>query len=235
MHLRIAVTAEPTDWLTAAHHYVEGGAPHEAMRVLSESTMRTLGTGAWGAAIELVDRMPRSNHPCRPGHPRPCPRRRRQTRRSVALLERLVRPDCTPIELSLVRVTRLNACFRLSQPDQVTATLTEIVNDPASPRNVLGIAEGYSLLLHAAAGGPLAPTKDGLVQTCDPADSGGPPSFRRHIAAQCGPYRPEHGGLSCRDCPCGDVPWVNSQRYRGLRRTAGSTRAIIALCAMELG
>ena len=61
MHLRIAVAAEPSDWLTATHHYLEAGRPDDGMRVLRAAAMQALGTASWGLAIELVDRA--GDHP----------------------------------------------------------------------------------------------------------------------------------------------------------------------------
>ena len=57
MHLRIAVAAEPTDWLAAIHHYLEAGRPEDGMRVLRGSAIEALGTASWAEAIKLLDRM----------------------------------------------------------------------------------------------------------------------------------------------------------------------------------
>ncbi len=56
MHLRIAVAAEPSDWLASIHHYIEAGQPADGMRVLRAAAVEALGTASWGRAMEFVDR-----------------------------------------------------------------------------------------------------------------------------------------------------------------------------------
>ncbi|MFI5262838.1 MAG: hypothetical protein ACHQZR_09825, partial [Candidatus Limnocylindrales bacterium] len=57
-HRRVAVAAEADDWLTACHHFLEAGEPIEAVRVMGDSLLIAIGTGAWGVAAELLDRFP---------------------------------------------------------------------------------------------------------------------------------------------------------------------------------
>jgi LuxR family maltose regulon positive regulatory protein len=58
MHLAVAHAAEDVDWLVAGKHYAAGGRPEEAMRVLGSAASQALGSGAWGAAAEIIDSMP---------------------------------------------------------------------------------------------------------------------------------------------------------------------------------
>jgi LuxR family maltose regulon positive regulatory protein len=63
MHVAIAQAAETEDWLIAAKHYALGSVPDQAMRVLGSAASEALGTGAWGAAVEIVELMPDTNAP----------------------------------------------------------------------------------------------------------------------------------------------------------------------------
>ncbi len=63
MHLAIAETSEQDDWLMAAQHYAKGGDQANAMRVLGSAAGEALGTGAWGAAVEIVESMPETAPP----------------------------------------------------------------------------------------------------------------------------------------------------------------------------
>ncbi len=63
MHLAIARASEQDDWLMAAQHYAKGGDHANAMRVLGSAAGEALGTGAWGAAVEIVELMPETAPP----------------------------------------------------------------------------------------------------------------------------------------------------------------------------
>ena len=63
MHLAIAHAAEPGYWMAAAKHYALAGRPDDAMRVLGSAASEALGTGAWGAAVEVVALMPDTTPP----------------------------------------------------------------------------------------------------------------------------------------------------------------------------
>jgi ATP/maltotriose-dependent transcriptional regulator MalT/DNA-binding SARP family transcriptional activator len=58
MHHAIATEAEPSDWLVATKHFALAQEPEQAMRVLGSAASAALGTGAWGAAVEIIDLMP---------------------------------------------------------------------------------------------------------------------------------------------------------------------------------
>src|SRR6185312_6308852 len=63
MHLRIAADAEEDDWLTAANHYIRGGRPDEAMRVIEDSATSAFGNGDFGGVSALLARMPEIRRP----------------------------------------------------------------------------------------------------------------------------------------------------------------------------
>jgi DNA-binding SARP family transcriptional activator len=57
MHLRLAQATTRTDPLTACQHYVAAGANSEAMALLGKSVMLTMGSGQWGIAAQLIDKV----------------------------------------------------------------------------------------------------------------------------------------------------------------------------------
>ncbi len=58
MHLAIAKCCEQDDWLMGAQHFAKAADHGNAMRVLGSAAGEALGTGAWGAAVEIVGLMP---------------------------------------------------------------------------------------------------------------------------------------------------------------------------------
>jgi LuxR family maltose regulon positive regulatory protein len=60
IHRRVAVAAEAVDWRTASTHYMSAGAFDDIRRVLAGSLQTILATGAYGAAEEVVARIPPS-------------------------------------------------------------------------------------------------------------------------------------------------------------------------------
>jgi DNA-binding SARP family transcriptional activator len=54
LHLRIAKHFDGEDWLISASHYVQGGRPQEALRLVSDSIEDVLGSGAYRTAIDLL-------------------------------------------------------------------------------------------------------------------------------------------------------------------------------------
>lgn len=58
LHRRVAAVAEGVDWRLASSHYLAGGTPDEASRVLSDSLEVILATGAYGAADAIAQRLP---------------------------------------------------------------------------------------------------------------------------------------------------------------------------------
>ena len=57
MHVRLARAVQRSDPLTAARHFLEAGEDLEAMRCLGGSVMQTMGSGQWGVASDLIDRL----------------------------------------------------------------------------------------------------------------------------------------------------------------------------------
>ena len=178
MHLRIAVAAEASDWLAAIHHYLEAGRPEDGMRVLRGSAIEALGTASWAPAIKLLDRM----------HDIPAPVSvltirargyvaRGQGARAVEMLESLVPDNDNPYEWGILRAALANAYMATGQFAKVRRVTEEILANPNSPKAAVLIARGYSTVLSANAGGPLAEACDILAELGEDHSSQGLPYF----------------------------------------------------------
>ena len=158
MHLRIAVAAEPTDWLAAIHHYLEAGRPEDGMRVLRGSAIEALGTASWGEAIALVERagdqppliaaaIIQARSFVAEGQPEA----------ALSLLDSWDLSEATGLERSLVSLTKAAALFMQSRADDVVAVLRSIVDDDNAPSSVRNIAEAWVALIASATDSPLMP------------------------------------------------------------------------------
>jgi DNA-binding SARP family transcriptional activator len=234
MHLRIAVAAEPSDWLAAIHHYLEAGRPEDGMRVLRGSAIEALGTASWAQAIKLLDRM----------HGIPAPVAvltikareyvaRGQGNRAVEMLESLVPDDGDPHEWGLLRAALANAYMVTGQFDKVKRVADEILANPESPRVAISIARGYSTVLTASAGGSIADACDILYELGEDHSAQKLPYFAAvsfHNAAL---------GQLARGRYAGAVGYA-LQAIDEFELTAGkpgveSTHALVAMALWELG
>ncbi len=57
MHVAVADAVAESDPLLACRHYIEAGRQEEAMACLGRSVMLTMGSGQWGIASSLVERL----------------------------------------------------------------------------------------------------------------------------------------------------------------------------------
>jgi DNA-binding SARP family transcriptional activator len=57
MHLSVAQSLAESEPLVASRHYIEAGDHHAAMECLGRSVLLTMGSGQWGIASDLVDRL----------------------------------------------------------------------------------------------------------------------------------------------------------------------------------
>ncbi len=155
MHLRVAQAAEPIHWPTSAHHYIEADEGQEAMRVIGEATINALGTGAWGAALELVARIP----DVEPSVPVQVIRARSLVGRGEAmaalrLLESVSHPESlVGRDRALLRLAIANALNETERAGEVLGLISQIVNDPATPSFLGTVATAWHRM-HAS---PLAP------------------------------------------------------------------------------
>lgn len=156
MHRRVAVAAEAVHWPTAAHHYIEADLRYEAMRVIGSSSVQALGTGAWGPAMELVERMPdvepsvavkvlRARSLVAKGDPVT----------AIELLERLDIASLDGDDRALVRLALANALNYLDNPALMRTSLHDLEDDPTSPEYLRLLARGWGALIDSAKGASL--------------------------------------------------------------------------------
>ena len=168
MHLRVAIAAEPSDWLAATHHFLEAGRPDDGMRVLRDAAIQALGTASWGQAIDLLDRMPDGPVPLAAmiirarGYVA-----RGQGARAVEMLEPLEADEDRPIRMGIATRRSGNAYMATGQFEKVQMVSEAILGNPESPKVATAIARGYTTVIAANAGGSIAAACDILVELGD--------------------------------------------------------------------
>ena len=144
LHLEVAATVVATDPLTAARHYLEGGAEQDAMRCLGDSVLLTIGSGQWGVAANLVERITGA-----PASPTVAIIRARRFVEEARLEEaedllNEVQLRGAPADVrAAFRQTRLSLGWRSGNSDTLYETLSEISADPETPSSLRDIAGIY--------------------------------------------------------------------------------------------
>jgi len=147
MHLRVAETAERSDWLVACHHFLEARAPGEAVRVMGDSLLVAMGTGARGTASSLLQRL--EEEPAAPAVQVILALRQIEDGDVDEAEHRLNAIDLTsiPAEMrSLVRHALLRAAFNRGDLETGRSLVDSILDDPASPDLVLRLARSTEIL-----------------------------------------------------------------------------------------
>ncbi len=154
MHGAVADAAEPTDWLVSARHFALAGNPADAMRVLGSAASAALGTGAWGAAVEIIDLMPDAAPPAAvkviqaralvsDGVPDD----------ALALLANIDRGGLSPEERGLVGLTRAAVHHMNGNGPAVVAEIEAVASDDTVPSPLHEVALSWRQILLASAGG----------------------------------------------------------------------------------
>ena len=138
MHLRVAIAAEPSDWLAATHHFLEAGRPDDGMRVLRDAAIQALGTASWGQAIDLIDRA--GEHPplvvaaiiqaralIADGQPDA----------ALALLSAVDMSSASALERALAGITQAAALYTQSRSEELRAVLDAVVSEVTTPHSVM--------------------------------------------------------------------------------------------------
>ncbi len=144
MHSRVAAAAETVDVMTACHHYIEAGLMDQAMQCLAKSVLHTMGSGRWGEASALVERL--SVVPAEPAVAAIRARRLQDQgdlEAAHALLEGLDVADLSPELRAIVRHSRLALAWRRSDGESMSATLREIAEDGETPELLRDIAQVF--------------------------------------------------------------------------------------------
>ena len=154
MHGEVALAAEPTDWLVSARHFALAGRPADGMRVLGSAASAALGTGAWGAAVEIIDLMPDAAPPAAvkviqaralvsDGVPDD----------ALALLANIDRSGLSPEERGLVGLTRAAVHHMNGDGPAVVAEIDAVAADDSVPSPLHEVALSWRQILLASAGG----------------------------------------------------------------------------------
>ena len=134
MHRRVARTFLTSEPLVATRHFLEAGDEDAAMDCLGSSVIVTMGSGQWGLASDLINRMPQVNR-----HPAVAAIRGRalieagRYEEAGQLLREAVITESTPEVRAVLRHARISLAWRTAQRDLLYATLEEIEHDPETP------------------------------------------------------------------------------------------------------
>ena len=161
-HLRVAAAAEADDWLTACYHYLEASQPAEAVRVMSDSLLVAIGTGAWGVAADLLDRFP--TEPDAPAVQVILALRALRARDPEEAARRLDSIDlgATPsASRGLVRLSQMKLAWQLGDLERARRAYNEITDDLESPVLIQSVA---SALLAVGLPGFAQPLAETAVQ-----------------------------------------------------------------------
>ena len=144
MHLRLAQAVTRTDPLTACQHFIAAGANAEAMALLGKSVMLTMGSGQWGVAAELIDKVDGV-----PLDPAVAAIRARQMiddgdlTGAANLLGGTDIAGSGPEIRAVFRHARLSLGWRTADHEQMFATLREIEADSETPSVLRDIANVF--------------------------------------------------------------------------------------------
>jgi DNA-binding SARP family transcriptional activator len=144
MHLRLARAVEHSDQLMAGAHFLEAGEDLEAMRCLGSSVMLTMGSGQWGAASDLLDRL--KGVPADPAVAAIQARRfieEGDLERAGRLLASVVASNAAPDVRAVFRHAKLSLGWRTGDRALMFETLAEIQEDSDTPAILRDIAQVF--------------------------------------------------------------------------------------------
>ena len=144
MHLALAETLADDEPLLASRHFIEAGHREDAMATLGRSVLVTMGSGRWGVASALIDRL--EGVQADPAVAAIQARRLIQDGeldRARQILMGLDLTSCDADVRSVVRHAQLTVGWRSGNRDDMFAALEEIRADPETPRIMLEIAQVF--------------------------------------------------------------------------------------------
>jgi LuxR family transcriptional regulator, maltose regulon positive regulatory protein len=142
-HAAVARAVE-VDPLTACYHYLEAGLAADAMRCLSASTLQTLGSGLWGTASRLTERLGaiplaggaaviRARSLLHDG----------DLEGANQVLQSIDVPDEPPSVRAALRQTAISLAWRSRDVARLLATVQEVLADPETPDLLRDIAQVF--------------------------------------------------------------------------------------------
>jgi DNA-binding SARP family transcriptional activator/tetratricopeptide (TPR) repeat protein len=163
-HRRVGRVAESSAWPVSCHHYLEAGETKDAMRVLTDSLLTAAGTGDWGLASSLLDRMP--EEPTDPAAQVIIALQEMNQQRTVEALERLraiPAADADPRMRSMVRYALTRGTWLAGDASRSLEMLRELTRDPETPELLRAMAEIQEKLV-TPGGRQYLPEIEALVQ-----------------------------------------------------------------------
>ncbi len=154
MHRAIANAAVTDDWLIAAKHYALARDVDDCMRVLGSAAGEALGTGAWGAAVGILDLLPETVAP-----PAVKVIKARalisdeQLQAALELMTPIDRADLSPEERALVGLTCAAIHHMRGASAELVAEVEAVASDAATPDRLRDVAISWRQLLDASVGG----------------------------------------------------------------------------------
>ena len=143
MHLRVARTAEASDWLVSCRHYIKADHEEDALRVLVANAVKVLGTGQWGNGAALIRTLHASDEDARIAVI--LAREDVYSGRVEEGLARLDRFDLTELDATtraLVVLARVHGLWWLGQVHSEQPVVDEIAADLEVPEDLRAIARG---------------------------------------------------------------------------------------------
>jgi DNA-binding SARP family transcriptional activator len=236
LHLRIASAFRSRDPLAASRHFIEAGDFVAAMELLDASVLDTMGSGQWGVACELVNRLRGvSMTPSVAA----IGARRLIEMGDLAGAERLLTAldldSLPPAQRAVVRQTTLTLGWRTGDQELLYRTLQSIDNDPDTPRILRDIAQVF----------------------LDSSELANPPATladlgRRLMEMAVRQRQSNHYFYAAVSSHNAAIAFLNAGRYDDCMRAAtdalatfdrlnfdvperNSTYSVMAMCSMELG
>jgi DNA-binding SARP family transcriptional activator len=142
LHRSVATAANETDPLKASRHFISAGDPGRAMSSLESSILKTIGSGRWGLAAELIDNL----REMRPG-PGVAAILARQLMEDGDLigaeraLEAVDADSQEPLVRTALRQTQLSLGWRLGKPEMVRSAAKAMVTDAETASPIREIAQ----------------------------------------------------------------------------------------------
>jgi hypothetical protein len=234
MHLDLARAVAETEPLMASRHYIEAGDQGEAMRCLGRSVMLTMGSGQWGLAASLIDRLDGV-----PADPAVAAIRARwliedgDLAGADALLTNVDVSKSPPDVRAVFRHTKLSLGWRTGDRDSLFATLAEIQADGDAPQILSDIFQIF-LDTSVESSVPFAVLARRMERMAERQAATGHSYFAAislHNAAltmlAAGKFTEAQELAKAALVAFDQLPGIDTERY--------STHAVLAICALEQG
>ncbi|MGZ8800936.1 MAG: tetratricopeptide repeat protein, partial [Aeromicrobium sp.] len=236
LHLRVAKAVESTDPLVASKHYLEAGHDSDAMRCLGSSVMLTMGSGQWGVASGLIDRL--RGVPADPAVAAIQARRlieEGDLDRAGILLDGVDITDSPPDVRAVFRHAKLSLGWRTGDRELMFATLREIQEDAETPRILAQIFQIFvdaSPLAHVPV--PYATLAHRMKQMSEEQGQSGH-NYYAAISLHNAALTLVAAGRFKEAVTVANQALDVFDRFPGVDHERYSTHAVLALCAYELG